>query len=249
MTNRPLILGHRGARKYAPENSIPAFRKAIEMRLDGVEFDVMSTMDGLPIVIHDDNLARLTGHHIHIHKTPYADIEEIDIGKYFDPYFAGENIPTLKETLELFSGTNFFINIELKAQPRQNKNFIGRVIEIIEGSRFKSQILVSSFKRNLLYKIGRLAPDIKRGLLLHPKPFFFLDVIFFGNILAVHGLNPHISNLDQRLMKYARDRSLKVFVWAVNEPNDVKKAVNLEVDGIITDEPVLVKEMIKEIYG
>ena len=114
MTNRPLVIAHRGARKYAPENSVPAFKKAFEMGLDGVEFDVMSSSDGVPVVVHDDNLTKLTNLHIHVHKTPHIDLNNIDIGGKFNPYFSGEIIPTLKEILELFANTNMLLNIELK---------------------------------------------------------------------------------------------------------------------------------------
>lgn len=249
MTKPPLIFGHRGARKYAPENSISSFKKAIELKLDGVEFDVMSTSDGVPVVVHDDNLDRLSGKHIHLHKTPFVDIQKLDIGRSFSPFFGGEKIPTLKEVLKLFENSNMFLNIEIKKQSHQHKNFLKNVVETIENSPLKNKVTISSFNREILYQIGRIAPQINRSLLLHPKAFFFLDVIFFANILCVCGINPHISRLNKRMISYARLKNLKVMVWTPNEPKDIRKAINLGVDAIISDEPALVKEMVKEHYA
>ena len=247
--NPPLILAHRGARRYAPENTISAFKKVIELKLDGVEFDVQSTSDGLPVVIHDDNLHKLTGRHLHLHKTPYVDIINLDAGRQFSPYFSGEGIPTFKDVLAVFKGTGMLLNVELKSQARQNKNFVPRVIETIKDAGLESQVLVSSFSRELLYKVGRAAPYLKRSLLLRPRAFFFLDVLFSATILAVCGINPHISILNKYLMRYANARGMNVMTWAANEPYEIRKAIKLGVLGIITDEPLLAKEIIKEIYG
>ncbi|PIR16726.1 MAG: hypothetical protein COV46_07110 [Deltaproteobacteria bacterium CG11_big_fil_rev_8_21_14_0_20_49_13] len=246
----PLILAHRGTRKYAPENSIPSFIKAVELGVDGVEFDLLSTADGLPIVCHDDNLHKLSNKHLHIHRTNWRDLKDVDIGKLFNPFYAGENIPTLKEALEVLAGKNMFINIELKKQPQQNGDFVKNVVETLDlykGS-FRG-VLLSSFSKELLYQAGRAAPQIDRGLLLLPRAFFFLDALFFGNILVVQWLNIHTSSLGGRIMRHAKAKGLKVFVWTPNEVNDIKKALEAGVDGIISDEPVLVKEVVREHYG
>ena len=247
MDKRPLIFCHRGARRHAPENSISAFRKAIDMDIDGVEFDVMSTSDGLPVVVHDDDLTRLTGRHIHVSKTPYVDLKDIDIGNKHNAYFTGEYIPTLKETLDVFRGTDLTLNIEIKRQGKKNRSFLGNVIQTIRDFSMEDRVVVSSFSREIVYQVGRLAPEIERMLLVNPGAFLFLDIFVFANMLAVRGLNPHIRLLNGYIMKYARLRGFKVFTWTVNTPEEIQKALRLGVDGIITDDPVLVKEMMS--YG
>lgn len=242
-----LILAHRGARKYAPENSVSAFKKAIELELDGVEFDVLSTSDGVPVVIHDDNLHKLTGKRLHVHKTPYIGLKDVDIGARFHPYFSGERIPTLKETLEVFAGTNFLLNIEIKQQHHQHKHFIQDVVETLNNSGLKNeQIIVSSFDRKILYQVGRIAPHLNRSLLVRPSAFFFLDILFSANILRVTGINPHISILNKFVMLFAKIRNWKVLVWTANEPEQIKKALGLACDGIMTDDPLLAKEILKD---
>ena len=245
----PLILGHRGARKYAPENSIPAFKKAISLSLDGVEFDVMSTLDGLPVVVHDDNLHKLTGQDIHVHKTPYVDLQNIDIGRQYSSFYAGETIPIFKEVLALFKETSMLLNIEIKYQPSQHKNFIRRVLEMIEESGLAGQVIISSFNREMLYRIGRAAPHLKRSLLLHQTSFFFVNAVFFASMLAVNGLNPHISRLNKYSMRYAQTRGFYVITWTANSVEEIEKAVKFGVNGIITDEPVLAREILKKYYG
>jgi len=247
MEKKPIILCHRGARHHAPENSISAFRKAIELEVDGVEFDVMSTADGLPVVIHDDNLSRLAGRHVHVHKTPYVDLKDIDIGRTHNPYFTSEYIPTLKETLDVFRGSGLRLDIEIKKQRHQNGNFLKNTLQTIKDFGMEDQVMLSSFSREVIYQVGRLEPGIERALLLAPGAFFFLDVFVFANMLAVRGLNPHVRLLSGYLMKYARLRGFKIFTWTANDPEDIRKALRLGVDGIITDDPVLVKEMMS--YG
>lgn len=245
----PLVIAHRGARKYAPENSISAFRKAVELGLDGVELDVLCTSDGIPVVCHDDDLKRLSGEHVHIHRTPYSMLKEKDIGRLFNPFYAGERIPSLKEALDVFTGTNMLINIEVKSQPHQHGHFMERVVDTIEASGLKPQITVSSFKRNLLYRLGRIAPEIRRAQLLLPRAFFFLDAVFSASMLEVHGINPHVSKLSKGIMKFARKRNLSVITWTANRPEDIRRSIDMGVDGVITDEPALVKEMIRDTYG
>ncbi|MBI2092293.1 MAG: hypothetical protein HYY43_03950 [Deltaproteobacteria bacterium] len=245
--NRPLIIGHRGARKYAPENSISSFNKAIELKLDGVEFDCMSTSDGLPVVIHDDNLFKLTGVEIYLHKIPYVDLINLDIGKQYNAFYSGEKIPTLKEVLELFSGSNMLLNIELKHQPHQNRRFLTRVVELIADMKNLPEIIISSFSRETLYNIGRIAPHLNRSLLMRVKAFFFVDAVFFANMLAVNGINPHISITNKFLVKLARMRGWRLITWTANNPDEIRKACNLGVDGIITDDPVLAREVIDNI--
>jgi len=240
---RPLIIAHRGARKYAPENTIASFRKAIEIEVDGIEFDVQSTADGVPVVVHDDNLKRLVKKHIHVHKTPYIELSKMDVGSHFNEYYSGEVIPTLKETLEFLKPAGLLVNIEIKKQPHQHRNFLSNVIETIGRLDMNDRVIISSFSKNILYHVGRKAPYLRRSLLLAPRAFFFLDLFFSANILAVWGVNPHISMLNKYVMKFARARNFKVFVWTTNDPEHISKAVCLGVDGLITDDPRLAKIM------
>lgn len=240
---KPLILAHRGARKYAPENSLSAFKKALELEIDGVEFDVLPTSDGVPVVVHDDNLQRLTGYHMRLHKLTYEEVKKIDIGSKFNQFFTSEEIPSLEQVLELFKDSGYLLNIELKHHPRQPKNFIENFLRIIEDYPHKENIVISSFGRNILYKIGRLAPHLERALLIRPGAFFFLDAIFSANILRVGGINPHISILKRPLVEFAKIRGWKLITWTANEPAQIERALRMEVDCIITDDPVLAKEI------
>jgi glycerophosphoryl diester phosphodiesterase len=107
-------------------------------------------------------------------------------------------------------------------------------------------VIISSFSKGLLYKVGRMAPHLKRSLLVLPKAFFFLDILFFANILAVWGINPHTSLLNKWLMGYCRARGLNVFVWTANNVDDILKAEKLRVDALITDDPLLAAEVLRE---
>lgn len=240
----PLILAHRGARKYAPENTISAFKKAIELEVDGVEFDLLSTLDGLPVVVHDNDLLKLTGRHLHVSKTGYNELLSLDFGYHFNPYYSGEKIPTFKKVLELFSGTKMALNIELKTQPSQNKNFIKHMAETIKSVINPRRFIISSFSPLLLHRSKKLLPGIPHYLLMRPRAFYFLRSRFFVNMLSLDGICPHISILSKRLVGYAHSHNLGILTWTANTPEQINKACELGVDGLITDEPVLAKEVI-----
>lgn len=112
----PPIIAHRGASKYTPENTFAAFRKAKELGINWVEFDVMLTADGEVVVIHDETLERTTNGTGAVIAQAYSYLRTLDAGSWFDPSFANEKIPTLREVIKLLNELDMFANIEIKAQ-------------------------------------------------------------------------------------------------------------------------------------
>ena len=100
MLELPRIMGHRGAAGRAPENTLAGLRAAADMGATWVEFDVMLSGDGVPVLFHDDNLKRTTGRNAHMAETPFADLAALEAGAWFAPAFAGEPIPALEAALE-----------------------------------------------------------------------------------------------------------------------------------------------------
>ncbi len=169
MKNKPLILGHRGYRAKFPENTILAFGKACEYEADGIECDVQKTKDNEYIIFHDDELSRVTGRKGFVADTPYNVIKKLDAGK-------GRHIPHIGEFLDSLPRDKF-INIELKEETLYAEDSES-ILKMLEKRGLKSNILISSFKFELLpvfkkagYRTGLLFEDY------HIKPGIFKPLL------------------------------------------------------------------------
>ena len=112
--NKPLNIAHRGASTIAPENTIAAFRKALEVGAGGLEFDVHFSKDGVPVIIHDEKLERTTNCHGLVQDLNLAELQALDAGSWFSTEFAGVSIPTLDQVLDEYHSSDLVLNIELK---------------------------------------------------------------------------------------------------------------------------------------
>lgn len=238
---KPMILAHRGARKVAPENTLAAFKKAIKLGFDGIEMDVVLTKDKVPIVFHGNDLSHSTRENGFIHEMTSSDIFKVDAGSTFEEKFKGEKIPTLAETLDLFKDTNMLINIELKNQPGKKNGIETAVAEMIYNYGFQDKVLISSFSPLMLRRFSKISPKIPSALLIGPHPFFFLKTLLSANMLKVTAINPVFQYTSERLVNFAHTMNWRVFTWTINTRQEYKRAVEMGVDGIITDEPELLK--------
>ena len=238
---RPLLLAHRGARKVAPENTIPAFKRAIKMGFDGVEFDVVLTKDKIPVVFHGNDLSHTTRSNGLIHETPLHEIEKIDAGSLFDPHYKGEQIPTLTQVLKIMAPGNLMLNIEIKSQPGRHNGVENIVGQVIKNHDLGDRVVISSFSPLILRRFNKLFPEIRTSLLIGPNPFFFLKTLLFANMLKASSIHPVFQYTSEALVSFAQNRKWKVFVWNVNTRQEYARSVDLGVDGIITDEPELLK--------
>lgn len=238
-SDKPLLIAHRGARKVAPENTMAGFKRAIKMGFDGVEMDIVLTRDKVPVVFHGDDLSHSTRETGFIHKTLVRDIDKIDAGGLFDKSFEGERIPHLDEVLDLLKGTNILINLELKSQPRGHKGIEEIVAEMIYYHQVQDNVLISSFSPFILSRFSRISPKIPTALLVGPHPFFFLKTLLSANMLKISAINPFFQYTSQTLINFAHIRKWRVFAWTIHTRQEYKRAVELGVDGVITDEPEL----------
>lgn len=166
------VIGHRGAKARAPENTLASLRKAHELGATWVEFDVMLTGDGVPILIHDETLDRTTTGRGRIADLTLAAIRQVDAGVRFGPAFAGARVPTLEEALDLLLALGLSANVEIKpAQGHEAET--GRVVAALLLRRWppgRPQLLISSFRPAALAAAQATAPAIPRGLLAGRLP-------------------------------------------------------------------------------
>ncbi len=246
---RPLIIAHRGACREAPANTLPAFERALGLGADGIECDVMLTSDRVPVISHDDHIERFSTTFKHIHKTPYKSLHTIDVGSRFSEKFAGTPIPTLSDLMSLFRPTSMLLNLELKMQPQRPNGIEKIVADIIHEFNMDEQVIISSFSPMILWRTKQLAPHLRRALLTEPRAFFFLHMCFFAKVLDVWGIHPSLSATDRKLVEVARSNNWQVNIWTLNSPAAFAQALQLGVDGIITDDPPLLQRWLRGDHG
>ncbi len=221
------ILGHRGAMGLAPENTLKSFEKAIELGVDGIEFDVR-LCDGELVVFHDSTLERCTNGKGRLKDISFSELRMLDAGE-------GEQVPTLAETCELI-GEHALINIELKG-----RNTANPVMEYLLSEQNKiplSQFLLSSFKYQELIIARDISQDIKLGVLAEEGYEKALQV---AKQLDAYSFHPDQESVTPEYIIKARNADLKVFVFTVNEQEKFNQLKEWKVDGVFTDFPDLIR--------
>jgi len=244
-TSRPLNLGHRGARGLAPENTLAGMKVAMQVGADGVEFDVQRTSDGHLVVFHDDDLKRICGVGGRVVTSTLAQLRELDAGRHFGPQFFGELIPTLDELIEALPASAF-LNIEAKRFRFRSDGLEAGIVQAIQRHNLLSRCIVSSFNPVLLWRMGRIDRAIPLGLLYAPDEPVGLNRGWPRYGLRLAALHPYHEQVTAKLMQQARSRGQQINTWTVNEPAEMRRLIDLGVDGIITDRPDLLSALLIE---
>jgi glycerophosphoryl diester phosphodiesterase len=240
---RPLILAHRGASHAAPENTMAAFRLAAEMSADGLELDVRLSKDGETVVIHNPRVDQTTDGSGRVADLTLAELQELDAGGWFAPEFAGERIPTLAQVLgEL--GSRLALDIELKTGELLASGLEAEVVRLIEDSNLAHQVAVSSFNPLALWRVRRLNRFIATGLVYAPDQPRYLRDRWLGPLVRPTALHPRWDMLDQERVAAAQRRGLKVIPWTCNDADTALRLAGWGVDGIITDRPDLLCDLL-----
>jgi len=240
---KPLVLGHRGASAYAPENTIAAFKLAFEMGADGIELDVTLTKDGVPIVIHDDTVDRTTNGKGAAKDFTLAEIQQLDAGYKFDQY-RGEKIPTLAEVLRAV-GTRGLVNIELKSELMKTDGLEVAVLGVIEDTRTTDHVIISSFNPLALMRMYDLNPRLPRGLLYAPQLPIYLRRAWLRPLARPTAMHPHWSQVTPAMALWAQSKNLQVNTWTVDEPDEARRLASLGVNAIITNKPDVILQALK----
>jgi glycerophosphoryl diester phosphodiesterase len=242
--NAPLVIAHRGASAYAPENTEAAFRAAMDLKADALELDAKLLKDGTVVVFHDLTLDRTTNATGSIFHFSYSEIRNLDAGSHFSEQFSNERIPTLNTVFESF-GRSILINVELTDYTRPWDRLPFEVIQLVRQYRLESEVLLSSFNPWALIVAKRLDTRIPRALLVHPGEAGIIRKLF-KNIVDPMAYHPHHSLVSNKMMLEARKNKKRVNVWTVNDRERIVKLLKLGVDGLITDCPDTAQEVIGE---
>ena len=237
ISDQVTIVAHRGAAGKAPENTLASIRQAIADQTDWVEIDVQESADGEVVVVHDSDFMKLANVNLKVWEGTLSQLREIDIGSWFDPQFAAERVPTLVEVLDAAKGKAGVV-IELKYYGH-DQQLEQRVVDIVEQAGMTDKVAIMSLKYEGIQKIRALRPDWTIGL---------LSATAIGNLasLDVDFLAVASGMATPGFIRRSHDQGKQVFVWTLNDAVSLSRMMSLGVDGVITDEPALAREVMAE---
>ena len=236
MSRHIQVFAHRGARRVAPENTLPAFAAALEMGVAGIELDVHVTSDGQLVVIHDFDVSKTTDGAGLVSAMTAAQVAALDAGSHFGPAFVGTRVPTLDEVFDLV-GDRCRVNIEIKSEDAYARDASDAVVAFIQRRNLHDQVIVSSFNPITLIKLRYLDHLIPLGLLHDPEMPGFLREALAGPPIQPAALHPHYLAVDHNYMIWAQQSGVHVNTWTVNDPLEAQHLAALGVDVIMTDVP------------
>lgn len=224
---RPRVIAHRGASGTLPENTLPAYALAVEQRADMIEIDLHRTRDGAVVIAHDEGLERLGGRG-EIADATLSEVRDLDAGN-------GERVPTLDEVLDRF-GTQIPFNLELKRGTRADYSGLpAAALEAVETRDLLGQTLFSSFYDSVLSGVRGASRAARIGLLLSPRdPSRAFER---ARAVGAEALNPWIGLARRELIQEAHAEGLAVYVFTVDAEEDMRRLLDLGVDGLFTNHP------------
>ena len=234
---------HRGASGDYPENTLRAFKEAIKIGATGLELDVHLTKDGEVVVIHDEDVERTFKAKGLVKDLTLHELRQLVCRKALFEESEDSRIPLLEEVLDLIKNTSAILNIELKTDVIPYPGIEQKVIQLIQTYGLEDQILISSFNPKSIKECKAINKKIKTGF-LYSKPID--QVIAYAKSLEADAIHPDLRLVTEELIQEAHEHRLNINVYTVNAPIYMRKLIAASVDGIFTDYPALLLEIMKE---
>lgn len=235
--NKIMNIAHRGASGYAPENTLAAFDKAVEMQADYIEIDVQLSKDDLPVIIHDDTLDRTTNGTGNVSAYTLEELRSLDAGSWFDKKYAGEKIPSLNEVLEMY-GEKINILIELKS-PELYPGVEEKVAEALAKYKLdtSNNIVIQSFNHPSVIKSAELLPEITHGVLAGENYKNVTDQQLQEFAAYAEYFNPNLKIVSSELVDNVHQAGMKISPYTIKTKAEAERIYKFGVDGLITDYP------------
>ena len=243
VTGRVSVVAHRGLSAEAPENTMTAFRRALEVGCDLLEFDCHLTRDGVVVVIHDDRLDRTTNGSGWVADRTWAEISVLDAGAWFAPAFAGERVPSLDELVAWAATTTLTLSLEIKQpQPasgrRRYADIAERVVDIVRRNGMESRVLVHSFDHPTVRRVRELLPDAATAVSYGGGTF--ADPLAHARAADASGIHPFWAWVSPEVCHAAHTAGLHVHAWGTLQPpraDVIAMLVRAGVDSLDADDP------------
>ncbi|PBB05045.1 MULTISPECIES: glycerophosphodiester phosphodiesterase [Salimicrobium] len=240
------IFAHRGASRYAPENTMPAFRLALHMQAEGVETDVQLTRDQIPVLIHDENVKRTTDGSGFVQDYTFQELRSLDAGSWFSKEYEGALIPSLEELLQWVAPRPLFLHLELKTDKISYKHIEKIVYDLLQKYSVTERTTLSSFNEDTLKNVKELNSSIDTAFLTSTK---MRKMLSYLSSIPADGLHVKHTILNRKLASRCRKNQIPLRVYTVNRPAHLRKCYHLKCSGIFTDVPDIawsIREAVEE---
>lgn len=238
------IWAHRGASGYAPENTIPSFAKAVEMKADGVELDVQLSKDGELVVIHDETVDRVSDRRGYVKDFTIRELKLLDVSRPV-PGYGTARIPTLAEVLEELKPSGMTINIECKTGIFFYPGLEEKMVKLVKDMNMTERIWCSSFNHESVCRVKRMCPEMKTGFLIADV---IVDVAEYTKKHGAMALHPALYHMqDRELISRCKKQGLNVHIWTVNDRQDMKALCDAGADAIITNYPDVARNVVNSL--
>lgn len=220
-----IIIAHRGASAYEPENTLRSIKRALDLDSKMIEVDVRSSKDEHIAVIHDESVDRTTNSKGCVKDLALEDLKKLDAGK-------GEKIPTLQEVINAVKHKAILV-IEIKVLDIEDS-----VVRIIEKEGVEREVIITSFYHPILRRTKELNPIIKTGVIFKCHPIKPADLALSAH---ANSLFPEHRYISKQMIKEVHDYNLEIYPWTIDDPDRASQLIGMEVDGIVTNKPDILK--------
>ena len=235
------IIAHRGASGHAPENTIAAFERAVELGAPFIETDVHLTRDARFVAIHDGTLERTTDGHGSVHDYTLAELRKLDAGRWFGRQFSEQRIPTLEEILAFAQARDVVFYLEIKYQTSWGMHHA--LAAALQHPESAARTIVISFEPDTLLSLRRLNPFIMLGLLVEKAE---TDLVKRALGVGARQICPRSDLVTRELVEQAHRADMHVVTWTANDPAEMRRLIDAGVDGIMTDFPDRLQAVVKD---
>lgn len=249
----PKVLSHRGANKYAPQNTLAAFKKSVQIGVDGFETDVHITKDEQLVICHNYTIDETSDGEGEISKMTLAQLKGYDFGSYFSPKFAGTRLPTVDEFLSFVETTDISVlNIELKSPKENETAIVKETIRLVKEHGLFDKLIISSFDPKLLVEAKTIDENCKTGFLYCPtrmnmwRDRLLKNYVPYAKSIGVDALHPHYAFVDEKYVESAHEAGIEVNAWTVDSVKAIENMIHCKVDGIITNFPDVTNGLIEK---
>lgn len=244
-----VVIAHRGASYYAPENTHSAFKLAIEMRAEMIELDVSLSKDGVPVVIHDETLDRTTGTSGLVSDFTLDELKYLETGSWFSTKYADEPFPTLEEVLK-YTKDAIAVNIEIKTEAVTDyaeAGIVEMVLKLIKAAGLEDQVIISSFDYRVMRHLEKLNPEISKAILYEKSQSGDKTPSELVKEYKVDAFNCSHRQLSDKWIEDLNSNQVPFFIYTVNEESKMKEIISKGAHGIFSDKPDLLKEVVENL--
>ena len=247
-----VVIAHRGARAYYPENTMAAFRAAVELEAEMLELDVQLSKDNVPVIFHDTKLDKKTNGTGLVSDYTLVELQQLDAGSWFDQKFKGEKIPTLRELLEYAKG-KISVNIEIKTEAvkddslyKSENSVEKQVVALVNALEMKNSVMISSFDYRAVKRIKELDPEIYAALLYEKVQSKGLNPKELVDLYHADAFNCSGRELNKTWLEILNENKIPFFVYTINDASQMKMVIEAGAKGIFSDKPDLLKQVSDE---